>query len=526
MRNTQSGMRKIGRAARALGLALLFFCGSAVMVEASNSPGAEQRRAVWLEARRELARRCHLDFMKYTWRTPASPLIEGRHTREVAERLDRAEADLARSKSSYLIVTLPPRHGKSDLVSRYWPPKVLGRNPDLEIILTTYGAVLSEEMSRDARGVLSSAEFRELFPDVRLDPEKSAVGFWAIDGRRGKLRAAGLDGGITGKGADVLIVDDYQKNRKEAESPTIRQGNWDSFTNDLMTRLAPAHIVVILATRWHVNDLIGRILEMMKTNPEFPHFEVMHFPARTETTRPDGTRQTRWLFPERFSEEYYLRTFATLGAYAAAALMQGEPTLRGGNMLKVENIQIVDEMPAGLLWVRMWDLASTEKERDLDDPDWTVGAKIAAKVVNGAEWLFIDDMRWCQAEALTRNKLIRDTALADGPGVWQAIEDVGGYKDCVTTMKNILKGKSIVHEVTNRPDKVVCAGEVEPIYSEGHVVMRRGWWNQEAIQEMADFPNGVHDDKVDAVTKGWPLALERWNKAGKFGAPAMRRGMV
>jgi predicted phage terminase large subunit-like protein len=460
--------------------------------------------------RRKVARRSHLEFMRYTWRS-TFPLIVGRHTEQIAARLDKALEDLEQGISSYLIFVVPFRHGKSDLISRYFPPDALGRNPDLEVILATYGASLSEELSRDAREIVRSEEYQALFPETRLSPHSQSVQTWSIDGRRGKVRAIGIEGSATGKGADILIVDDYLKGRKEAESQVQRDTIWANFTDNLMTRLAPAHIVVILATRWHKDDLIGRIFDRM-ADPEvedFPQFEVHHFRARQE----DGS----YLFPARFSEKWYRRMFSVLGEYGSAALLQGEPHLRGGNMIKIGGIRFVEKMPAGLLWVRYWDLASTEEERTGDDPDRTVGARVAVAEWKGALWLFVDDVRWCRAEAPERDKLIRETALADGRGVWQGIEANGGYKDAASTLHKVLKGLSIVYPITVHQDKVVRAGDVEPIFDAAHAVFRKAWWNGETVAELADFPAGEHDDRVDAITGGFALALKRYQQARRHG---------
>lgn len=433
------------------------------------------------------------------------PLSIGRHISEITKRLDRAVSDYQRGQSTYLIVTVPYRHGKTEIVSRHFPPYFLGHATDAEVILATYGQGLSNAHSRDARRVIKSDAYAEIFPDVRISSESSSVQSWGISGHNGKFQAITISAGGTGKGADLLVIDDYLRGRSVAESALIREQQWNNFAGNLMTRLAPVHIVVILATPWHVDDIIGRIKQRIDPksdlyDEEFPHFEVMKFPARNE----DGT----FLFPERFSESWYRKQFAILGDYQSAALLQCEPTIRGGNMIKTGGVRIEDRMPDGLRWVRFWDLASSTKELAKQDPDSSAGARVAVRKEKGIPHLYIDDVVFCQAEAPERNRLIVSTAERDGGAVPIGVESVAGYKDTYTTMKSILQGRNIVQKVTVSVDKVVRAGEVAPVFDAGNVHMKKAWWNQAVLEQLAEFPAGKHDDIVDAITGGYAMALD------------------
>lgn len=455
--------------------------------------------------RASVARDSLLEFMRYTWQQE-TPFLVGRHTREITARLTRATDDYLRGISTYLLVTVPFRHGKSEIISRNFPPFFFGHNPDAEILLATYAQELSNRMSKDARRIMRLNEYREVFwkENIRIASDASAVQTWEIEGRNGKFQAAGIGGGATGKGADVLIVDDYLKGRSDAESETIRNTQWDDFADNLMTRLAPVHIVVILATPWHPDDIIGRIKNRMNPehrdfNPDFPKFEIMKFPARDE--------QGNCLFPERFSEEWYKQQFATLGAYSSAALLQCEPVRRAGNLFRVENIRIVDEMPQGLRFCRFWDLASTEKERNKPDPDYTAGALVAARKIGGEWHVYVKDVRFMQGEAPARNRLIEQTAELDGAAVRIGVESVAGYKDTYTILRGIIRNRIIV-KINATKDKVVRCSELEVPVEAGHLYFLRGAWNQALLEEFASFPAGVHDDKVDAVAGAFAMARE------------------
>lgn len=299
-------------------------------------------RQIQLELFRRYSQTHLLGFMQWCWwMPPTKPLVIGRHTRAIAERLDRAIEDFMRGKSTFLIVSEPFRHGKSDLVSRALPAYFLGRchafQPD--VIMSGYGTSLIKGFSKKVQTIISSDAYQHLFPGVKLDPIYRAVEDWRIEGSQGVVTAQGLGGSITGKGGNLIVLDDYCKNREEAESDTFRNKTWDSFTDDLMTRTnAPAAIVVVCATRWHEDDIIGRILVEMDKNPDFPRFEQLVFPAHK-----DGEYDI--LFPELYDKSWYTRQRATLGTYSAAALLDCNPVSDAMKEFKPEWIMYYDAPP-------------------------------------------------------------------------------------------------------------------------------------------------------------------------------------
>jgi predicted phage terminase large subunit-like protein len=453
-------------------------------------------------------------FMEYNWLKPNTPLIVGKHTREICARIDKAVNDYKNGISSYIHIVVPFRHGKSDMSSRYLPPFFLGMFPDDEVIQGSYGASLSEGFSKDVKKIMESESYGKTF-DTKLDTKSNSSSERHIQDHVGKYYAVGADGGATGKGANLLIVDDFFKNRGEADSETVRAKRWDSFTQDFVSRLAPVHIALVLNTRWHVGDISGNILN--KNNPdhkdydeEFPVFENLHYKARQD----DGT----YLFPERFPESWYRKQFAIQGKYGAAALLQGEPTLKGGNMFAMEGLRYITEgqLPLDLLWVRFWDLASTEKERDKDDPDWTTGVRCAYREYKGFPQFFISAGSGCQEEAPKRNAMIKRVAESDGPTVWQGVESVAGYKDTFTTVKSILSGKSIVHKCLVSKDKIVRASVLEPLFEAGMVFMVKGSWNDVVYEQLEQFPACVHDDWVDGCSGGYELGKKRYEESKKL----------
>lgn len=445
--------------------------------------------------RRMAGRRHLLGFMHYTWWNPW-PLAVGRHTRIICDRLTRAIDDFLVGLSTFLVIEVPIRHGKSDMASIAMPAFFLGRCAAIEpdVIMSGYGAGLLDDFSRAARKMIGSREYRALFPGVMLDPAHNAVEKWAIKGSSGSVTVAPLGGSLTGRGGHLMTVDDYCRSRLEAESPTYRQHTWEAFKDDFMTRRAPVSIVIVCATRWNVNDVVGRIIEEMDKDDKFPAFEFLSFPARREG-------EYEYLFPERFPVEWYETQRATLGKYSAAAQLDLEPRIRGGNMFKVESIVWIaaEEVPE-TLQVRFWDPASTEKELDKDDPDYTVGAKCGLTHEDGMPVLWIVNLRVMQKEAPERNRRIYATAMSDGAAVEVLVESVAGYKDAYTTLADVLHGLRTVTKVNVSGDKVVRAAPLEALFDAGNVRVVKAPWNEIFLKQFTAFPSRVeHDDVIDAV---------------------------
>lgn len=298
-----------------------------------------------IEILRRKASRDLLSFLQWCWWWPREtrPLAIGRHTRALCRRLTKAVDDWLDGRSIYLIINMPFRHGKSDLVSRALPAFFLGRaaahQPD--VIMSGYGTSLVKTFSRKVRSIIASDAYRLVFPDVKLSETSRAVEEWQIEGSQGTVTVAGLGGAITGKGGHLIIVDDYCKNREEAESKTLRDKTWDSFSDDLMTRAnAPAAIVIVCATRWHTDDIVGRIYDAMKRDPSYPRFESLVFPAR----KP-GKDGWDTLFPELYSADWYAAQRAQLGAYSAAALLDCNPVSDEMKVFKPEWLGYYDRAP-------------------------------------------------------------------------------------------------------------------------------------------------------------------------------------
>lgn len=438
-------------------------------------------------ARRKAKRRFPAFFRCYP---PASDYVFGDHTNDILEECDRIVKSVESGVCEYHVFSLPFRHGKSDIGERRLGPWTLARNPDWEIILADYNFELASEMSIDARRCM-----REFGPQygLSISNERDQVGAWKLHDRKGAFFATGIGGTVTGRGANLLIIGDYLKSRRDAESATIRNHQWESFQSDLMTRLAPVHAVLFFANRWHEDDLPGRIKRKNDPNsrdydPKFPKFVFHDYPA----VRSDGS----WLFEARFSPTWYETVRAALGTYAWNAQGLQNPQPRTGNMLRVDRVQEVNPAtwPKNLNWVWGWDLASTRKEIAKPDPDYTVGTKLSydgeklriAKVVRG---------QWNVTDRREHMKLVTE------PHAKVRIEAVAGYKDTVPLAREWLANKTAdIEEVNVNTDLVARCTCVENIFEAGNVEVPAGAdWLPGWKEELGAFASGAHDDQVASM---------------------------
>ncbi len=448
----------------------------------------------------ESARRSHLRFMQHTW-TKKSKMLVGYHTRVICQRIDRAFEDFRKGKSTYLAIKVPFRHGKSDMISRYLPAHFIGEFPEEEILTASYNAHLTYSFSRFCRQIVRSPAYREVYPEIELSLDERSVESWGIVRKSGHVYWTGLGGTITGKGGALIILDDFLKNREEAESEVMRENIWEAFSNDLMTRQAPTAIVIVLATPWHWDDIFGRIKDAMAADSAFPRFEDLRFPARS-SDYPSG-----YLFPERFKPEWYEAQYATLGAYGAAGLLDCDPIRRGGGMFKTDRITFYDEPPSDLVWARGWDLASSSEQTIKEDPDYTVGAKVGVRflptAIPGERLLqiYLDDMERVREDATVRDPLIKSTAIKDGP-ITVGMEAFGAYKDAFMIVSKALNGIRKVVKIQLPGDKVSKWLPLELAINSGNFFMRRAPWNAAVLKELSEAPSGRHDDIMDGIIAG------------------------
>ena len=266
------------------------------------------------------------------------------HHAMVCEYLDK----FVSGETKRLMVFMPPRYGKSELVSRRLPAFILGNNPDAPIIAASYGADLARRMNRDVQRIIDDERYSRLFPETRLSSANVRTvtqGTWLrntdmfeVVEYNGYYRGAGVGGAITGMGMLYGIIDDPIKNRAEAESETIRENVWDWYTSTFRTRLAPGGAILVTVTRWHEDDLAGRLLSLARSEPKADQWTVITLPAIAEA--PDSIYDIREpgepLWPTRYDLNDLDTTRISVGEYDWGSLYQQRPGPVGGGIFRHE----------------------------------------------------------------------------------------------------------------------------------------------------------------------------------------------
>lgn len=418
--------------------------------------------------------------------------------------LDEALTEVSRyagsgGKEGYgrLIVEMPPRHGKTIATSRLFPVWHLGQYPDQRVMLVSYAADLSVRNSRAARGYFHNLKFRSWFPGVVLSEDKRSANTWDIAGRGGGMDAIGMLGAATGKGANLLIVDDPVKSRQEAESEVIRERIWDAFNDDLITRLEPGGAVVLMMTRWHMDDLIGRVLKHQGED-----WVRLRLPALAEANDPLGRAEGEALWPSRFPVGALRGMERKLGPYSFAALYQQSPvSAEGGLFKRAWFYPLVQYAPTMLRTVRYWDLAMSEKTH----ADYTVGVKLG----QGSDGHFyILDVVRRQVDWGNLVPWMADVMLGDGENCAQGVEQQGYMSKAIQDLN--VDARLRHHRImgyTKHKDKVTSALPFAARLADSNKVIHclDASWTETYIDELCAFPYGANDDQVDASSGAYDM---------------------
>lgn len=474
-------------------------------------------------ARRTLARRRLLQFVK----TFKPKYIAGWVHEDIARRLERFMRDVEEGKSPRLLLCMPPRHGKSELTSRNFPPWVLGHHPEWEIIAASHTQSLAMSFSRYIRDTVRDPAYTAIFPDTKLDPDSQSVENWNTVSGGGYL-AAGVGTGITGRGAHILIIDDPVKDMEAADSTTIRDNTWEWYLSTAYTRLAPGGGVLGILTLWNEDDWGGRIIEQSEKG-DGDKFEIVRYPAINDEgdeylladdtivqvapglpvpeeatlLRPHNTA----LHEARYNLEYLKRIkrayYATGQQRIWSALYQQKPTPDDGVYFTKPMFKY-GQFEKRLDWhiYQAWDFAITEKNTS----DWNVCTTIAQTPED--DIIVLGVRRFKTADGIGLVDAILDEVQVWSPN-FLGVEDGQIWKSLVTLFQRRCQERKLYpnYEVlTPLTDKMVRAGPLR-----GRMQMGKVYFNKdlpaEVETELLHFPGGKHDDIVDSLAWSVRLAL-------------------
>lgn len=423
--------------------------------------------------------------------------------------LDRALMDVSEGKIKRLIVTMPPRHGKSERVSKKFPAWHIGKYPNDEIILASYALSLSRDNNRIARDTFMD---RSGLFGVSISNARQSAESWGIEGYRGGVNAAGVGGPITGKGARIAIIDDPIKNAEEANSEVVREAVWSWYTSTLYTRLTPDGRIIVVMTRWHEDDLVGRLLkkeadEIKEGTHKGERWTVINFPAVAEDNDHLGREPGEALWPEfGFDVQRLEQIKSDVGSYVFNALYQQRPSAAGGTIFKreyfkyfreetIHNIQYLIVGNKRYDKMKCWafqtvDTANSEKTIN----DYFV---VSTWYVTPEHDLLLYDVYRTHITGPDQKPLMKEMVYRYRPK-FQAIEDKTFGTNLIQECKR--EGMSI-RPIKVDKDKVTRSLVIAARYEVGKVYHRQdAQWLTDYEDELLSFPRGKHDDQVDTAS--------------------------
>jgi predicted phage terminase large subunit-like protein len=418
--------------------------------------------------------------------------------KDICDKLEWFSAAVAAKQSPRLMIFMPPRHGKSEIGSRSFPAWHLGRYPHHEFIGCSYGSDLANGFSRKVRDLVRDAGFGHIFGECRVNKDSQSVEQW-LTTAGGGYSAAGVGGPITGKGAHVLVIDDPVKNRADAESGTSREAVWDWYTSTAYTRLAPGGGVLVILTRWHDDDLAGRLLRK-QAEGEGDEWVVVEYPAEAvhdELFRKAGDP----LHAERYDTEALARIKRAVGPRDWQALYQQNPTPDDGDYFNKGMFQWYgpQDIPpyTDMNFYTAWDFAIGEKEQN----DYSVGITVGVDKNDRAYVVDIQRGHWGTMELVDK--------VLEVYRVWRPAITGLERGHIEMTLRPFIDKRIREERLTSfyieelnpgKRDKIARARSIQGRMQQGLVYFRKNC-NATAgmVAEMMRFPNGIHDDTVDAM---------------------------
>ena len=427
------------------------------------------------------------------------------------------------------VVSVPPQHGKSTILSVEAASWLVGRFPGTQVAITGYSFGLTTDFSRDIRSRIEHPLYKQVFPDSGgLDIGHGQVSNWKLNNGSGVV-AKSVGSKLTGRKVDWLIVDDPHAGRSEAESLVQRERVSQWYFGDCVTRMHPEGSIFIVGTRFHPEDLIGTLTDanyiedLIRDDAPEEVFQITNLKASAEEDDPLGREVGDALFPEVRHAKFLNAVKATIPAYEWSSQYQGKPKTASTNIIDIDNITLLDseEIPwDDLEIVRGWDLALTEKQTS----DWSVGALVGAlkpaqEILDAARAeglppplpdIYILDIVQVKLNWTKMKVKIISVSLADLDKYGSArigMEAVAAFDIALRETRSALVGKVTVEKRNpknqgkkNQSSKLMRAQPWINLVEAGRVHMLRARWNKDLLSEMLTFPDGAHDDQIDGIT--------------------------
>ncbi len=423
------------------------------------------------------------DFMKFV-KTVWPEFIEGNHHKIYAEKLNR----IANGELKRLIVNMPPRHTKSEFASHLFPAFFMGRHLKSKLIQTTHTGELAIRFGRKAKNLIESDEYASVFPDVTLAADSKAAGRWESN-HKGEYFAAGVGGAITGRGADLLIIDDPHS-EQDALSPSVLDGHYEWYTSGPRQRLQPGGAIVLVMTRWSIKDLTGKLLDAQGKSKDADQWEIVEFPA-VINDKP--------MWGNFWSMDGLNSVKASIPLTKWQAQWMQQPTSEEGALIKREwwREWESEKIPSLEFIIQSYDTAFSKKESADFSAITTWG--VFTPVDGGPQALILLDAkkeRWnfpeLKAEAMEQYKywepeMVLIEAKASGLPLTHELQKMG------IPVINFTPSKG--------NDKHTRVNSVAPLFEAGAVWAPKKDFAEEVIEECAAFPFGDNDDYVDSTTQ-------------------------
>ena len=440
----------------------------------------------------EGARKDFMKFVKSVW----PEFVEGPHHLRTSEKFQK----FSKNKACRLIINMPPRHTKSEFASYLFPAWMMGLNPRLKIIQATHTGELAVRFGRKIRNLMNSREYKRIFPGVSLRTDNQAAGRWETN-HGGEYFAAGVGGAITGRGADLLIIDDPHS-EQDALSETAMDSAYEWYTSGPRQRLQPGGSIAVVMTRWSQKDLTGQLVKKM-AEPKADKWDVIEFPAILDDDEEDKRRP---IWPQYWKLNELDAVKASIVPSKWNAQWQQNPTYDGASIIKREwwNVWDKPSPPKCKFIIQSYDTAFSKKESadysaittwGIFYPDEGTETHICLLDVEKGRWDFPELKRVAMENIKYWDpELVLIEAKASGTPLIHELRRFGVYATAFSPNRG--------------QDKHVRVNTVAPIFESGQVWRTDNDFAIELMEECAAFPYGEHDDLVDATT----LALLRYRQ--------------